>query len=192
MGIKTNNRGFTLLIAVIFMSVMLSLGLALGSLAYKQEILASSAIQSQYAFYAADSALECALYADQQLPPPQPAPGGPNGPGTNPFGYNNHPYTTSLACGGANTTVSDAAPPGCYDGANGCALGERGTHVQIQLDRDQNGNYTRCADIYVYKTQSQSAGTTFIFSQGYNVSCTTVNTNPSGTRLAARGLEAHY
>ena len=54
---KKTQRGFALLIAIIFMSVMLSFGLALGSLAYKQQVLASSAIQSQYAFYAADSAL---------------------------------------------------------------------------------------------------------------------------------------
>src|ERR1035437_5684318 len=60
------NRGFTLLISVIFMSVMLSFGLALGSLGYKQQVLASDAIASQYAFYGADTALECALYADQQ------------------------------------------------------------------------------------------------------------------------------
>jgi Tfp pilus assembly protein PilX len=59
-------RGFTLLVAIIFMTVMLSFGLSLSSLAYKQQVLASNAIQSQYAFYTADAALECALYADQQ------------------------------------------------------------------------------------------------------------------------------
>ena len=48
------------------MSVMLSFGLALGSLGYKQQVLASGAIASQYAFYVADTALECVLYADQQ------------------------------------------------------------------------------------------------------------------------------
>src|SRR3990167_3135616 len=69
MALKKTQRaeaGFTLLIAVIFMSVMLAFGLALGSLSYKQQVLASDAIQSQYAFYVADAALECALYADQQ------------------------------------------------------------------------------------------------------------------------------
>src|SRR5580658_7382511 len=65
MTAKQTQRGFALLIAVIFMSVMLSFGLALGALAYKQEVLASSAVESQYAFYAADAGLECALYADQ-------------------------------------------------------------------------------------------------------------------------------
>lgn len=61
------HRGFTLLIAVVLSSVALSIGLALLDVAYKQVILASAAKQSQTAFYAADTALECALYYDQQL-----------------------------------------------------------------------------------------------------------------------------
>src|ERR1043166_6855304 len=69
MAINNAQRGFTLLVAVIFMSVMLSFGLALGALGYKQLTLASIAIESTYAFYAADAALECALYADQQSSP---------------------------------------------------------------------------------------------------------------------------
>jgi Tfp pilus assembly protein PilE len=60
------HRGFTLLISVILSSVILSVGLALADVAYKQVVLASTARQSQYAFYAADSALECALYWDQK------------------------------------------------------------------------------------------------------------------------------
>lgn len=63
---KTPQKGFTLLIAVILTSVLLSVGLALLDVAYKQVVLSSTAKQSQTAFYAADSALECALYWDQQ------------------------------------------------------------------------------------------------------------------------------
>ena len=60
-------RGFTLLIAVILTSVLLSVGLALLDISYKQVVLSSTARQSQYAFYAADSAIECALYWDQKV-----------------------------------------------------------------------------------------------------------------------------
>ncbi|MCX6787231.1 MAG: pilus assembly PilX N-terminal domain-containing protein [Candidatus Kaiserbacteria bacterium] len=63
---KNKKNGFALIIAVIFMTVMLTLGLTMSSLGYKQELLASTAIQSQYAFYAADAALECVLYIDQK------------------------------------------------------------------------------------------------------------------------------
>src|SRR5450759_3445707 len=97
MAIKTENRGFALLIAVIFMSVMLSFGLALGSLGYKQQVLASGAIESQYAFYAADAALECALYADQQL-------------GT--FTYQSSPAPAPpLSCGSATTVPGTPTRP---------------------------------------------------------------------------------
>lgn len=63
----TTHRGFTLLIAVVLASVSLSIGLALLEIAYKQVVLSSGARQSQTAFYNADSALECALYWDQQM-----------------------------------------------------------------------------------------------------------------------------
>ena len=66
-GMISPQRGFTLLIAVILSSVALSLGLALLDITYKQLVLSSTVKQSQYAFYAADSTLECALYLDQQL-----------------------------------------------------------------------------------------------------------------------------
>ncbi len=62
----TSPRGFTLLIAVVMVSVLVSVGLALLDITYKQVLLAQAATQSQYAFYNADSALECALYWDQK------------------------------------------------------------------------------------------------------------------------------
>lgn len=64
--IHTPTKGFTLLIAVVLASVSLAIGIALLDVALKQVILASSARQSQVAFYNADAALECALYWDQQ------------------------------------------------------------------------------------------------------------------------------
>ena len=62
---QKKSRGFTLLVALVFVSVILSVGLALLDVSYKQVILTSAARQSEYAFYNADSAMECALYADQ-------------------------------------------------------------------------------------------------------------------------------
>ncbi len=62
----TPQRGFTLLIAIVLSSVMLALALALMDVTYKQVLLASTAKQSQFAFYAADTGLECILYYDQR------------------------------------------------------------------------------------------------------------------------------
>jgi Tfp pilus assembly protein PilE len=61
------NRGFTLLIALILTSVILSVALSLIDITYKQTLLATTSRQSGQAFYNADAAMECALYADQTL-----------------------------------------------------------------------------------------------------------------------------
>lgn len=143
------------------MSVMLTLGLALGSLGYKQEVLASSSVDSQYAFYAADAALECALYADQQQ---------------NLFAYNANlsAATPVMSCDGAApvsaVTVSHTAS-------------EWVTATRLSLDGGAH-----CADVTIYKPTS---GTTYLFSEGYTVSCGTVASG-NGARFSARGLQAHY
>ncbi|MBI4065654.1 hypothetical protein HY412_00470 [Candidatus Kaiserbacteria bacterium] len=157
--------GFALLIAVIFMSVMLTFGLALGSLAYKQQILASTAIESQYAFYAADAALECALYEDQQrnlfaFPPPTPPPSAP-----------------AMTCDGSGPIYSAVVS---YTPSTKWVITER-----FSLDSNK-----RCADITVYKP-APGSGSTYIFSQGYNVSCAIV-ADPGGARFVSRGLDASY
>ena len=163
MAIKNKKRGFALIIAVIFMSVMLTLGLALSSLGYKQQVLASTAIESQYAFYAADAGLECALYADQQQ---------------NSFDYNLHNAEnppSAIVCDGIPATQLSYA----YN-SDRLAVTER-----LLLDSN-----TRCADVTIYK-YNDSSQSTYIFSQGYDVSCATV-ANPNGARFVSRGMFSNY
>jgi len=168
MAMKKAKKGFALLVSVIFMSVMLSFGLTLASLAYKQQVLASSAIESQYAFYAADSAMECALYADQQLnlfavPPPLPVPSAP-----------------PMVCSGFSSPVSSNVFS--YAVGSKWAFNER-----LNIDAGK-----RCADITVYKP-IPGGGTTYIFSQGYDVSCAAVTASAANTsRVVARGLQVHF
>ena len=162
MGINASNRGFTLLVAVIFMSVMLSLGLALASLGYKQEILASSALDSQYAFYAADAGLECALYADQQ--------------------QNLFAYSANLAAPAPAMTCDGSGPLSVETLSHTASVWT--TTTRLSLDSGKH-----CADITI--TKPNGAGATYLFSEGYDVSCAVV-ANPAGGRFSARGLEAHY
>ena len=61
---KRNSRGFTLLLAALISSVVLSLGAAIYQLAVKELELSSLGRDSQYAFFAADTGAECALYWD--------------------------------------------------------------------------------------------------------------------------------
>ena len=156
-----SERGFALLVAVIFMSTVLTLGLALGSLGYKQQLIASSSIASQIAFYVADAGLECGLYADQQ---------------ENTFNYdsNVNAPAPSMKCDGAfgiaTSTISHTADQWATTG-------------RFSLDSN-----THCVDVTVYKF---SAGGTYIFSQGYDVACSVVD-SPNGARFTARGVFAHY
>lgn len=160
-------RGFALLIAIIFMSVMLTFGMTLGSLGYKQQVLASGAIGSQYAFYVADAALECVLYADQQQ---------------NRFEYN---------------PDVNATPPTMSCGESAPILSEKTIHTPARwvlsyrflLDGGKH-----CADVMVSKPADMDSGTTYLYAQGYNVSCATV-ANPGLSRFStfsSRGLKAKY
>lgn len=64
--LKHKKRGFTLLYAVLVSSLLLSLGIAIFNVTLKELDLSSSARESQFAFYAADTGIECALYWDIQ------------------------------------------------------------------------------------------------------------------------------
>jgi len=54
-------KGYTLLFAVIVSMLVLSIATFILSISRKQAILSSSARDSEYAFYSADSGLECAI-----------------------------------------------------------------------------------------------------------------------------------
>ena len=57
-------RGFTLLLAALVSSIVVAIGTSIFVIAQKQLILSSISRDSQYAFYAADTGAECALYWD--------------------------------------------------------------------------------------------------------------------------------
>ena len=141
-----SQRGFALLIAVIFMSTVLALGLALGSLGYKQQIIASSAVSSQLAFYVADAGLECGLYADQQ---------------ENLFNYN------------ANLTAGVPRMKCDGDFAVSSSTLSHTSDKWVTQSRFSMDNATHCVDVTVYKF---AAGGTYVFSQGYDVACPVVET----------------
>ncbi|OHB11481.1 MAG: hypothetical protein A3H60_02480 [Candidatus Zambryskibacteria bacterium RIFCSPLOWO2_02_FULL_44_12b] len=61
-------EGFTLFIAMVVMGTILLVATGIVNLALKQSLISSSGRESQYAFYAADTGIECALYWDVQNP----------------------------------------------------------------------------------------------------------------------------
>ena len=66
---KSNNKfvgGFTLFIAITITGLLLLVGLAISSIALKEIVLSTTGRESQIAFFAANSGIECALYWDQK------------------------------------------------------------------------------------------------------------------------------
>lgn len=60
------NKGFTILLSALIASLVLALGVSVFAIAQKQLILSSTGRNSLLAFYAADTAAECALYHDMR------------------------------------------------------------------------------------------------------------------------------
>lgn len=137
-------RGFALLVAIVLSSVAAVITFALSSLAYKNLVLASDASQSQFAFYAADSALECALQGDK---------------GNLSFKYQSGiPFGTSIRCERANTVTFQATR---YNGAT--------EYYSDWFPVNTDGTGSRCARLRVYKDASNN---TSIYAEGLNVACT--------------------
>jgi len=62
-----NNDGYAILFTVVVVGIISMITIGLSNAAFKQMILSSVARDSTTAFYQADTASECALYADSQL-----------------------------------------------------------------------------------------------------------------------------
>lgn len=65
--------GFTIFLAVIISGLMLIVVVSISNLALKETILSGAGRESQLAFYAADSGIECVLYWDYENPAGQSA-----------------------------------------------------------------------------------------------------------------------
>src|SRR3989338_8665500 len=62
------NRGFVLLFTVLIASVILLIAMGITSISYRETILSTEANDGTVAFFAADTGIECALYADKKIP----------------------------------------------------------------------------------------------------------------------------
>jgi hypothetical protein len=181
-------KGFALLVSVIFVSVVLALGTALSSLGYKQQILASSAIRSQYAFYSADAVMECVLLDIQKSASSDPYSYANHGSGRTPscgdLGYPNLPYGFY---GGP-----PYLPVLCYNDA--ACPNQRVTRQLFPVSFEDpiakvTGTERFCAEVTVYEQNGKPAGTTWAFVEGYDVPCAEVGTND---RIVARGIFARF
>jgi Tfp pilus assembly protein PilX len=61
-------KGFTLFIAIVTTATLLLISAGVVNLALKQNLISNISKESQYAFYAADTGMECAIYWDVNNP----------------------------------------------------------------------------------------------------------------------------
>jgi len=65
---ESTSAGFTLFIALVVMGTLLLIAAGIASLATRQALISAAGRESQHAFYAADTGIECALYWDVKNP----------------------------------------------------------------------------------------------------------------------------
>ncbi len=157
-------KGFTVLYASLIGGLVLAVGAAILLITIKQVALSAAGRESQFAFYAADSATECALYLNKVSVSESCSDGIFAGP------------TTNLdACG--FEAVSTSNIPQCF--GQGLTLdgdqisdGNQGITV-VDLGNTSNPSLTNniCAKIRVVKTNTE----TTITARGFSSCSTTGN-----------------
>lgn len=156
-----NTRGFTLLLAALVASIVLALGSSIFIIARKQVTLSSLGRDSQFAFYAADTGAECALYWDIR--------GGAFGTTT--------PVSTPECAGETLTqtvTAGDrSAPPYTIEF-------EMNLFVNADGVNNTSDDLGYCSHVSV--TKNTSAPFTIIRADGYSTPC-------SGTQTSVRALQ---
>lgn len=182
------NKGMTLFIAVTIMGVLLFISFAVVNIAIKGSLFATSGRDSQFAFYAADAGLECALYWDSKYIISY--------IDSNPI-YGSI-FATSSYSGEISSRTIYCAESGVVSGQNLYGTTSPPVVGRIGLGGDTNPTSifsflmepgvvsSPCAVVTVRKYYSGSNLMTYIKSRGYNT-CDT-----SHPRRLERGVEVTY
>lgn len=180
MNRENKQRAFSLLLAVLVGSLLISIGLGIFNLALKDATLSASGRESQFALYAADSGIECAIYWD--------ASHGAGG-------------TFATSSSGTTGEIGANVPHGVdCSGTSGRAIsvksvndGMRASTSTFQYNLSSSGQTTLnsdqpCVTVEVSKTEPTVGANikTFINARGYNT-C-----DPNNTRRVERGLYINY
>lgn len=169
--------GFTLLLAALVSSIVLALGSAIFSIAQKQLTLSSIGRDSQFAFYAADTAAECALYWD----------------------FRCNYFATSTSAISPSCTIPTPPGPTCVgkplNAAGRPPEGSPNPYPYTMLSAEMDlftevtpGDF--CAQVSVQKSLDENnAVRTIIRADGYNVGCAELLTSD---RALQRSVQLEY
>ncbi len=159
------SHGFTLLFAVLASSLLLAVSLAIFNVALKEAVLSSSAKDSQLAFYAADTGVECALYWDLRSSPPGSA-------------FDLAAVASSITCAGSTISTGSQTVP--TDPPQASQIGAAATSIFFL---DFSPSAPSCAIVTVDKTNPPL---TVVESRGFNA-CQAGN-----TRRVERAIRTVY
>ena len=123
---KQKSNGFVILFAVLISSIILLIGVGVFSISLKQTALSASVRESHYAFYSADSGLECALLYDFSSP-----------------GRFSDKGNGSIECfdNSTNITVDGSGDTYRFSFKTGVGTGGLGVGcVQVRINKNEDGN----------------------------------------------------
>lgn len=158
------HKGFTLLLASLISSILLAIAIFMINIAQKEIVLASVGRDSQYAFYAADSGAECALYWDFR------------------GAFNPAAPTRDVQC--SSQRVGEYISSISSD-QNDFIVGGQGYEIPSRMQFEQSN---RCVKVEVVKEINGDVITTQIDSRGYNMPCSVT----SSPRLLERAVRITY
>ena len=161
-GFTRQQAGFTMFFAVLVSSLALAIGLAIYDLVVRELEVSSTTEQSQYAIYAADSAVECALYWDYEY--------------TTSTNGSNTVFATSSS--DTNASLSNA---GVYCNGQDITSGSGGSNRQVVSSANAAtttssltiGTYYAIVQVVKLTDAISGTATTTIYSYGFNTSATT-------------------
>lgn len=185
-------RAFVIFYAVLLVSIVLIISMSIFNIVVRQIIISLTIRDSQYAFSAADSAIDCTKYWDVVYDSEE----GLKKDSSRPFGYQDDSGTfvpstfppNLLACGGVTTTL----------GPRQAANDAGGTEFSLNFDDSAIGGKELCAKVSVtYKSDidpdlGRSRPGRSIVVDGYNTSCSNVDTGTLSSRVVQRTLVTSY
>ena len=167
--------GFSMFIAVVIMSALALIAFSVVNISVKESSFATSNKESQYAIFAADAGVECALYWDAKFSPSK-------------FATTTSGSPISCANGSSLITPGQIANGDAIPGTTtvtmigGGGLANPKSTFYFRMNNGVNP-VNACAVVEVTVNDN---GTTYVSSKGYN------NCNPNDPKRVERGIEVTY
>jgi hypothetical protein len=184
------NKGFTIFFAMLVGGLALAVGFAIYDLTVREIDLSTAASQSQFAIYAADTGVECALYWDSKAPTLN---GSPSIFATSTGTGNAAASGSGTVCNDQNIVTNGTAPASfalpttgwsawAVSGGSAAAT----TTYTLAIPNNSTPAQTYCARVDVGKATISGVLYTTVVSRGYN-SCLS-----AGVSRLERTLRVNY